>query len=229
MKIRTILVSFTLLISGCDLSKLNSEDQDKKFLTGGKKVTNEEANPREEKALSEISQVIKIQSSDWDKLTMKLKQCEAERSSENARKDDELEAARNQGKSECLQNIDTLVNEKASVSLKDTVAMAETLKTELLKYKFGYALVNGDCMGKMADGHLRMIRVKGDACLSVPFTKVGSGDGEIKGIEEAVSPEAMADGILSLNCDAGHAHFRMANTPCPAQTGTVAKSSFEKM
>jgi hypothetical protein len=218
--------------SSCDLIS-KRENTDEAFLSGGAKPRAEGApadpNTAGDVVSPEVLKQIKVSSADWDKLTISLKQCQSEREIESTRGASEIDAALSKGKMSCLESLDRMVNDKAAESLRDTIGMAEEFKRELLKYKFGYAIVNGDCIAKMSDGHLRTVRVKGDACLSVPFVKIGTGDGEVKGIQEAVSSEAMTGGILSLSCDVGRSHIRMTAEPCSAASGSASKTTFERI
>jgi len=221
-----VFLMLCAVVTACDLRR-GTVDEDRHFL-GGDGAT---STPRDDAGarIGELTQSLKISSGEWDTLTASLKRCEAERKSESSRMESELEAARADGRAACMTGLETAAGERAAEAIRQTVARADEFMRELRKFKFGYAIVNGDCVAKMSDGHLRMVRVKGDACLSVPFIKVGTGDGEVKGIEDAVSADAMTDGILSLSCDVGRAHIRMTAEACGTNAGSVAKSTFEKI
>lgn len=222
-------LSILILTTACTKAAQNTDEA---FLNGNKsgaKVITENAPKTETEQAAALVQSIQISSADWDKTTLRVKQCEAELATESARMQLEVDGAASKGRLECLKNLDDLVSTKAGVALKETEALVDDFRNELGKYKFQYALINGDCIAKMNDGHLRTVRVKGDACLSVPFIKTGTSDGEVKGIEGAVSADAMASGILFLTCDVGRAHIRMSNTPCGSQKGSTMKSSFDPL
>lgn len=226
MKSYPLLLTVGLMAASCD-KVINTDNT---FLRGtSKAVVVEEkiAMPKPEKEqVAAIAQTILVKSEDWDRLTLQVKKFEAERNADKARMILEIEAATSTANAACLKDLEVKVSERAARAARETVEVAEDFKNELLKYKFDVARVNGDCVGKMVDGRTRSVRVQGDACLKAPFVKIGTLDGEIKGIEGAVSADAMASGIVSLNCDIGRAHITMSNTPCGDQAGAAIKSSF---
>jgi hypothetical protein len=234
-KSNVLLATLLSIITACSLDQ-NKDHSDKAFLSGGKseKSKSEDqvsSSKTEEKTepLNRAGVMITVQAADWDRLSVAEKKCEAQRRQEAERMTAEIAGALAKGKTECLESLDGLVNEKAKSELKDTISRADEFKKELMKYRLGFAVVNGDCVGVMTDGHKRMIRVKQDACLSVPFVRVGTGDGEIQGIDDAVSSDAMSEGILSLSCDAGKAHIKMTTQSCPSPSGAASKMTFEKL
>jgi hypothetical protein len=226
MRGQVVFLILCAVATACDLRR-DESDESRRFLGGD---TPSRASPDGDAVrVDGLTQSVKVSSGEWEALTVRVKRCEAERQAESRRMDSELEAARAEGRASCMTGLEKAAGERAAEVIRQTVVRADEFMRELRKFKFGYAIVNGDCVAKMSDGHTRAVRVKGDACLSVPFIKVGTGDGEVKGIEDAVSADAMTDGILSLSCDVGRAHIRMTADACGAGSGSVAKSTFEKI
>jgi hypothetical protein len=100
----------------------------------------------------------------------------------------------------------------------DASKLIEEMRERLAQYHYSSALVNGECLAVTTTGKRYNYRLK-HACLAVVLKTIGN-DGELAGIQGAVSVDAAKEGITSIDCMVGRASIKLIAKKCNTAEGT---------
>lgn len=223
-----LLSSFGILIS-CHKSNshqgfLGSSNKDKSEMTEEDKANeaddlkNEE--DEESRKIPEKDRIA-VSGAEWEAAKDEARACIAELAANKSQTKLMEDASYARGEKSCKERDSTTKEEITRKVFSEVEGVIDEIRNQLLRYRLSYVIVNGECVAKKSDGKLETYVLKDDTCLNIVNKKVGN-DGEISGILGAVSPEAVKEGILSLDCDKGHASFKFIEKKCDYGVGTGA-------
>lgn len=164
---------------------------------------------------------INVTGAEWEAAKGEGRTCLADLSALKSESKLMEEAAYARGEKSCKERDAQTKEDITKKVFAEFETVIDEIRTKLLNYRLSYVIVNGECEALEASGQVRMYVLKEDRCLNVVNKKVGN-DGEISGIIGAVSPEAVKEGILSLNCDKGKASLKFIEKRCDSAIGTGA-------
>lgn len=174
----------------------------------------------EKRKIPEKDRIV-VSGAEWEAVKDESRACIAELAASKSQSKLMEDASFARGEKSCKERDNTTKEEITRKVFSEVEGIIDEIRSQLLRYRLSYVIVNGECIAKKSDGKLESYVLKDDACLNIVNKKVGN-DGEISGILGAVSPEAVKEGILSLDCDKGHASFKFIEKKCDYALGTGA-------
>ena len=199
-------------------SKEESEKSEEDKKNEEDDLKNEE--DEEKRKIPEKDRIV-VSGAEWEAAKDESRVCKAELAAVNSQTKLMEDAAYARGEKSCKERDSTTKEEITRKVFTEVEGILDEIKNQLLRYRLSYVIVNGECLAKKTDGRSESYVLKDDTCLNIVNKKVGN-DGEISGILGAVSPEAIKEGILSLDCDIGKASFKFISKKCDYAVGTGA-------
>lgn len=218
------VVALTLV--GCEPSKSSYEgflgDQATNAASGGGQTSAAATDRGESRELAEqrSRETITVPMTEWEDVRIKASRCRAEFDSYKVETATALKTEYMKGDQKCQESLDAEKDSVKEAVIVESEKVVEEIRDSLKRYRYPAAVVNGECDGLTSSGE-RFIFVLRNACLNVVHKKVGN-DGEIVGLIDAVSSEAIKVGILHLSCDVGRAHIALLPKKCDVSVATSA-------
>jgi hypothetical protein len=170
---------------------------------------------------------VAIPTAEWNEVRSFAAKCRADLDSLKFENETAVKAEYAKGASECRAGLEKERDIMKKAALEESEKIIAEMAESLKKLRYQHALVNGECEGMTKTGE-KFVFVLRNRCLNVVHKKIGN-DGEIVGLLDAMSVEAMEQGILKLNCEAGRAHINLIPKKCDADGDPkVATGSIEK-
>lgn len=172
---------------------------------------------------------VTIPAGEWNEVRSFAAKCRADLDSLKFENETAVKAEYAKGASECRAGLEKERDLMKKAALEESEKIIAEMAESLKKIRYQHALVNGECEGMTKTGE-KFVFVLRNRCLNVVHKKIGN-DGEIVGLLDAMSVEAMEQGILKLNCEAGRAHINLIPKKCDAEgdpkmaTGSIEKAA----